>query len=341
MGEGVNMNSLIVVGIRPQFIHLYGLLKEGALPEDCTVVNTGQHKDWQMSGIFSEELKLPKMVNLGMSSKEDGEYRLARFVWAHDLSKIYVIGDSTTTTIGAMVAKAMGIHLTHIEAGLRCSEFIPEEVNRRFVDSVADELWAPTDYARDNLLHEIGFPHGIGYGEKCYLKDGVLVKVNRVKRTENFRLCAFREIVKRVEADSSFDVVCEFHRQDNVDNVDRFNKIRKALQGSKRTVLWSVHPRIIARHYSWRSKDSVFGGVFHLEEKGNLTATPPLSYSKWLSYLKGCRTVITDSGGIQLEAYELGKDIVTLRSDVEWKHTLDRCTLVGDDLSKLEDALTT
>lgn len=307
------MNSLILVGIRPQFIHLYGLLLEKALPEDITIVNTGQHRSHFMSDIFMEELELPEMVNLEMTSTEDGTYKLAKFIKENKVSDVYVIGDSTTTTIGAIAAKAMGVHLTHIEAGLRCSEFIPEEVNRRFVDSIADELWAPTDYAVVNLLREA-------------------VRIDRFKKTENFRVCAFREIAKKVEAKPDVDVVCEFHRQDNVDNAERFERIKGILEMSKRTILWSIHPRITAK-YGFPGTPNI------ITWWGNLKATPPLGYSEWLSYMKGAETVITDSGGIQLEAYELGKEIITLRSDVEWKHTLDRCTLVGDDLSKLARAL--
>lgn len=305
------MNECIIVGIRPQFIHLFGLFRDKVLPEEVTIINTGQHFSQNMSQIFLEELELPATANLGMKSKEDGEYKLTRFIKELDPqpSKIYVIGDSTTTTIGAMVAKAFRLPLVHIEAGLRCNELIPEEVNRRFVDAISDELWAPTSYAEANLL-----------------KEGVS---GEVKLTANFRLSSFLEAIQKVEP-KTYDVVCEFHRQNNVDDIARFKRIIYALTNSNRKVFWSVHPRISSNPAC---------RTYLLKPMGNVTISKPLGYLEWLSYLKGADTVITDSGGVQLEAYELGKEIITLRSDVEWKHTLDRSKLIGDNLEQLEEIL--
>lgn len=147
------MKSCIVVGIRPQFIHLLGLLKEKALPPDITIVNTNQHFDSGMNQTFHKELDLPQMTNLNMR-RNNAMHDLAVFIRKQRISKLYVIGDSNTTVVGTIAAKATNTRLIHVEAGLRCNEFIPEEVNRRFVDAVADSLWAPTEYAVENLKRE-------------------------------------------------------------------------------------------------------------------------------------------------------------------------------------------
>lgn len=298
------MKPCIIVGIRPQFIHLFGLLVENALPEDIMIVNTNQHFDPSMNQSFHKELGLPQMFNLNVRTNNDF-YDLAFFIKKHRVSKLYVIGDSRTTVMGAIAAKATNTELIHVEAGLRCDEFIPEEVNRRFVDAVSDVLWVPTGYALENLAHE---------------------KIKgTLQRTRNFRICAFKRLVKKVQS-KHYDVVCEFHRQNNVDDSTRFNAIRNMLMRSKKTVFWSVHPRITSK----------YGPI---SSRGNLTVSKPLGYMEWLSILKGAKTVVTDSGGIQLEAYELNKRIVSLRSDVEWKHTMPRTALIGDNLDLLKDCL--
>lgn len=297
--------NVIVVGTRPQFIHLHGLLLTDALPTNTVVVHTGQHFDYEMSKIFEEELNLSVSTNLGMGKTEDRIFKLAKFLNKNKLKRVYVIGDSTTTRIGAIVAKSLNINLTHIEAGLRSTEFIPEEVNRRFIDRISDELWCPTNYAKSNLLKE---------GVKGDIKD-----------TTNYRVHALNHVMKKIKPDRRFEVVCEFHRQNNVDDYARLVRITNILRESRKKIIWSVHPRI--RQF------------LTPEPSKNLTVSEPLGYSKWISLLAGADIVVTDSGGIQLEAYELGKKILVLRTDTEWKHTLDRSYLIGNDLNKLRELL--
>ena len=297
--------SVIVVGTRPQFIRLFGLLQAGALPEDIVVVHTGQHYDHEMSRIFEVELDLPISSNLNMKSMEDGIFKLCVFLRKHKTKHVYVMGDCTSSCVGAIAAKTLDIYLTHIEAGLRSTEFIPEEINRRFIDRISNDLWCPTDYAMKNLQHEN--------------VKGI------IRRSPNYRILTLREILKHIEPNTEYEVVCEFHRQSNVDDIVRLKAIAAVLYGTERKTLWSVHPRIRK----------------HIEPNGTdmLIISKPMGYLEWISHLAGADLIITDSGGIQLEAYELGKIIAVLRSDTEWKHTMNTSYLIGDDLGVLKRML--
>jgi len=297
--------SVIVVGTRPQFIRLFGLLHHNALPSDVVVVHTGQHYDHEMSRIFETELDLPIATNLNMKNMADGIFKLSKFVDKINPEKVYVMGDCSSSCVGAIVARTFDKYLIHIESGLRISELIPEEINRRFIDRLADELWCPTDYAVQNLKNEN-------------------VK-GLIRNSPNYRVLALREVMKNIEPDTKYEVVCEFHRQSNVDDIVRLKSIVEVLYGTQKKTLWSVHPRI-------RN---------HIEPRGTnmLTVSKPMGYLEWLSYLSGAEVVVTDSGGIQLEAYELGKMIAVLRSDTEWKHTMSTSFMIGDNLSVLKEML--
>lgn len=297
--------NIVVVGTRPQLIHLYGLLHKRALPSDIKIIHTGQHFDYEMSKIFESELGLDITTNLDMKRAEDGIFKLGTYLNKNKPKRVYVMGDSTTSWVGALCAKSLDIHLTHIESGLRCKEFIPEEIHRRFIDRISDELWCPTKYAVENLIAE-----GVG-GE--------------IKKTINYRIHALKQVVKKIEPNRKFEIVCEFHRQSNVDDYNKLTNIVDILRNSRKKIIWSVHPRI--RQF--------------IDPKGTdtLTISKPLGYLDWISLLAGADTIITDSGGIQLEAYELGKKIIVLRTDTEWKHTLDRSCLVGDNLNKLRELI--
>lgn len=297
--------SVIVVGTRPQFIRLFGLLQAGALPDDVVVVHTGQHYDHEMSRIFEVELDLPIATNLNMKNMQDGIFKLCKFLNNDKPERIYVMGDCSSSCVGAIVAKTLDIHLTHIESGLRSTEFIPEEVNRRFIDRISDELWCPTSYAVENLKNE-------------NIK-GI------IKNTPNYRILALREILKNIEPNREYEVVCEFHRQSNVDDIVRLKNIVEVLYGTKKKTIWSVHPRI--------------RNLIELKGTDMLTVSKPLGYMEWVSLLAGANLIITDSGGIQLEAYEMEKKIAVLRSDTEWKHTLNTSYMIGDNLSILKAML--
>jgi len=297
--------NVIVIGTRPQFIRLFGLLHSGVLPDDVVVVHTGQHYDHGMSGVFETELDLPIATNLNMKNMEDGIFKLSKFLHKKNPERVYVMGDCSSSCVGAVVAKALNIYLVHIESGLRSTEFIPEEVNRRFIDRVSDDLWCPTEYAAKNLRDE---------------KVGGLIR-----NSPNYRVIALKEILTNIEPNTEYEVVCEFHRQSNVDDIVRLKAITEILYGTKKKTLWSIHPRIRK----------------HIEPKGTdmLTVSEPMGYLEWISHLAGADLIITDSGGIQLEAYELGKKIAVLRSDTEWKHTMSTSYLIGDNLSILKEML--
>ncbi|MDG6921245.1 MAG: UDP-N-acetylglucosamine 2-epimerase [Nitrososphaerota archaeon] len=266
------------------------------------VVNTGQHKDFEMAQQFVQELRLPTPVaNLGSSPlqlpivtrKLEEEY-----VRRH-VSEVFVIGDTDTALAGALAAHSTRTPLTHIEAGLRCNEPIPEEYNRRLVDTLADLLLAPEEYAAENLDRE----HVLG----------------RVTRSPNYKVLLFKKYISNIapklrRKKQRFSLM-SLHRQENVDNRNRLERILKYLGNMQSAVLWPIHPRarIRIREFGLRLPD-------------NIEVCAPLSYHDMVSRLIEAKAVFSDSGGLVLEAFELGKQLVIFRKSIEWKHVWDAPT---------------
>jgi UDP-N-acetylglucosamine 2-epimerase len=263
---------------------------------DFVLINTGQHREYRMAQSFIKELALPKPeINLNCSPiiLHVVLRKLKAAFMQLKVSEVYVIGDTDSALSGAIAAHEAKVPLVHIESGLRCDEPIPEEYNRRCIDSLANHLLAPEDYAVQNLERE----HALG----------------KVERSPNYKLWIFRRLLKHLNPLNLGEPYYLFtlHRQENVDNVMRFKSILRYVDSISGKKIWVIHPRAKSRIES-----------LGIDVPSCVEVIEPLPYKRMIELLLGAKGVLTDSGGLVLEAYELQKPMVIFRKSIEWKHVL-------------------
>ncbi|HUK28411.1 MAG TPA: UDP-N-acetylglucosamine 2-epimerase (non-hydrolyzing) [Candidatus Acidoferrales bacterium] len=312
------VSVLLILGARPQFIKSAPLIKELLAHKskfNLTIVHSGQHYDQEMSSIFFSELKLPKPeLNLQVGSGTHGYQtatimvRLEEFMKETRPDVVIVPGDTNTTLAGAIAAAKAGFKVAHMEAGLRSGDMsMPEEINRRLTDHCSTLLFAPTQNALKNLAKE-------GLGENARLTGDTMVDGLRdvmpiVKRREEHLLQAMHLTERNF-------ILTTLHRPSNVDDPDRLREILRSLHdvAKKIAVVFPIHPRTRARI---RALGVRMTGV---NEKVHFVS--PQGYIETLALLKNAECLLTDSGGMQKEAYLLHTPCVTLRSTTEWPETL-------------------
>ncbi len=286
-------------------------------------IHTGQHYDKNMSDVFFNDLQIATpdyLFDIG-GSKPQGEQtgimmtEIERVCMDEKPDAILIYGDTNSTLAGALVAAKMGIPLIHIEAGLRSfNREMPEEVNRIVADHFAKLLFCPTQQAIDNLAKE-GITH-----EGIFLCGDVMCDT----------LHLVKDKIKRLFKDPYYFVT--LHRPYNTDNKKRLKSILSVLQGLNEKIIFSVHPRAAARMKSFKLDKKVYPNIHFIE---------PVGYVESLSYQTYSDAIITDSGGMQKEAYMLQKKCITLRSETEWTETLQNGwnTLVFDDVNEIASIL--
>ena len=327
------MRIVSIVGARPQYIKLAPLHR--ALlnyPVDHQVINTGQHYDYRMAGVFFKELSLPKpKYDLGVGSGNSSEM-VARVLersavrlksLAPDLVVVY--GDTNSTLGGALAATQARIPLAHIEAGLRCFDLaVPEELNRVVTDRISRYLFCPTRQAIASLKAE---------GIKCgvYLAGDLLYDVLRVSiplRPQRL------ELLQEMGLDENRYLFLTLHRSDTVDCKDKLTRIVSMVNSLKEPVLFPIHPRTKKRLVEFALWKKLAGNRF-------LKVVEPLGYAETLALLSCSRMVLTDSGGIQREAYYLKVPTLLLREVTEWVEINESggSFIVGLDKRKLLEGL--
>ena len=295
---------LTIVGARPQFVKAAAVSKALRQHSREVLLHTGQHYDHAMSHAFFDELGIPAPdINLGVGSGSHAAMTGAMLQGIDaaireikpDLVMIY--GDTNSTLAGALAASKIPVPLAHIEAGLRSRRMdMPEEINRLVADRLAQLLFAPTKEAVANLAQE-GVTQGVHeVGDVMY--DAFLF----------FRERALREsrILDSLDSDGSPYFVATVHRAENTDSLDRLRAILAALENAPVDVYLPLHPR--TRHVLDDAGISV-GGRVHLIE--------PLGYLDLLALGGQARAILTDSGGVQKEAYWAGVPCITLRRETE------------------------
>ena len=321
---------LTVVGARPQFIKAAPVSRAlEARGMEEFLVHTGQHYDQGMSQVFFDELGLAApRVNLGVGSGPQG-WQTARMltgleeiILAQEPDLVLVYGDTNSTLAGSLAAAKLPMPLAHVEAGLRSyNRSMPEEHNRVVSDHLADLLFCPTQTAVDNLARE-GVTQGVRLvGDTMY--DAVLQMAALARQRT--------ELLARLELRPGEFAVCTLHRPYNVDQPDKLRAILGALEEMPLPVVFPVHPRTRARIRdltAWPGQ----GGALRLVE--------PVSYLDMLALMSYSRMVLTDSGGMQKEAYFLGRPCLTIRPETEWVETVAAGwnTLVGADPAAILDA---
>jgi UDP-N-acetylglucosamine 2-epimerase (non-hydrolysing) len=320
------MNVLSVVGARPQFVKLAPVADElRRAGHRHVIVHTGQHYDARMSDVFFDDLAIPSPdVHLGVGSGSHGVQtgrmlaELDPVLDQHRPDWVLVYGDTNSTVAAALAAVKLHLPLAHLEAGLRSfNRTMPEEHNRVLTDHAADLLLAPTAVAMGHLARE-------GLAARSVLVGDVMTDICLRVRD---KVSGSRPADVRQHVGDGDYVLATVHRAANTDDPARLSGLVAALRAFELPVLLTAHPRLVAR-----ANDA---GV--PLEGGALRTVPPLSYPDLVAALDGARAVVTDSGGLQKEAYLLGTICTTLRSETEWPETLQAGwnVLVPGDLSDL------
>jgi len=322
------MKIVSIVGARPNYVKLAAVYDVFSKFFDHLTVDTGQHYDYEMNRVFFEQLEVPEPdyflgVGSGSHGYQVGEIvkRVEEVLLREQPSLVIVYGDTNSTLGGALAAVKAGFKVGHVEAGLRSFDMsMPEEVNRRVVDHVSRLLFAPTRSAYRNLLAE-RVP-----GRVFVTGD---VHVRALKRWLPIAEERSR-ILERLGLDSGY-VVVTVHRAENTDNPARLSKIVDLLVGLARRecVVFPVHPRTRKRLVDLGLWEGLSGSGVVLSE--------PLGYLDFLKLLSNSRLVVTDSGGVQREAYLLRKPVVVLREATEWVELVESgLALLVDVEGKLE-----
>lgn len=302
------LKIITIVGARPQFVKAAvvsrALRKRVEIEE--IIIHTGQHFDTNMSDIFFKEMDIPEpKYNLGIHGLGHGAMTgqmltdIERILISEKPDWLLVYGDTNSTLAGALAAKKLQIKVAHVEAGLRSFNMqMPEEINRILTDRISDLLFVPTVTAEDNLNRE-GFSN---FDAEIVMSGDVM---------QDAALYYARTYEERmslpIELFNTDFILCTLHRQENTDNKERLLSIVNALNALHETsrVLMPLHPRTAKA----------------LKEFGialKVDTIDPVGYFDMIALLIRCQMVMTDSGGLQKEAYFFEKHCVTLRDETEW-----------------------
>jgi UDP-N-acetylglucosamine 2-epimerase (non-hydrolysing) len=299
------MRIVSIVGARPQFIKLAPIAWQAKGICEHLIVHTGQHYDALLTDIFFSELNIPNPSEVVVSGSGTHSEQTARILIGVEQAleklkpdKVIVYGDTNSTLAGALCASKMKIRVSHIEAGLRSfNKRMPEEINRIITDHVSDLLFAPTVSAMKNLDRE-------GLSSKSILVGDLMLELlkNFQSKLEDFGTN------KEIER-----IFCTIHRAENTDSPMRLSEIINKLSESELPVDLFAHPRLL-------SKSKQFGIEL---SKGQINVKEPLSYFEAIKLVNNYVGVITDSGGLQKEAYFLSTPCLTVRNETEWPETLE------------------
>jgi len=303
------MKIFSVVGARPQFIKLAPLSAALRKEHEEMIVHTGQHYDDPMSDRFFRDLGINKPdYNIGIGSGTHAEQTGKMLV---ELEKVYdsgrpdlviVFGDTNSTLAGALAAVKLLIPVVHIEAGLRSyNREMPEEINRIVADNVSEHLFVPTINALKNLEKE-------GLEDKTYLTGDIMVDTLK----QNLPVALEKStILSDLKLNQDDYYLLTLHRPSNVDQPEVLSHIIQNLSVSAEKIVFPVHPRTQRVLKSLKMKGK------------NLIVTDPVGYFDFISLEYHSKKILTDSGGIQKEAYILKKPCITLRTETEWTETVE------------------
>jgi UDP-GlcNAc3NAcA epimerase len=300
-----------IVGARPQFIKLAPVSCALRQQHEEIIIHTGQHYDYEMSALFFDELAIPAPdyhlgVGSGLHGVQTGRMleAIEQVLMQEHPDWVIVYGDTNSTLAGALAAAKLHIPVAHVEAGLRSfNRTMPEEINRVVTDHLSDRLFCPTETARRHANNE-GITQGIEVvGDVMY--DILLQVLPKLDARAEALLPALHVVPQSY-------VLITVHRPANSDDPVAMRAIVQALNRLEMPVIFPVHPRTRAclKRYQITWKDHV-------------RVIEPVGYFDMLALEKAAYRILTDSGGVQKEAFFLGVPCVTLREETEWPETVD------------------
>lgn len=318
-----------IIGARPQFIKAsivsQAIANDGSLKE--VILHTGQHFDKNMSEVFFEQLGIPKPdiqlnINGGTHGKMTGRMlsEIECALLEHKPERVLVYGDTNSTLAGALAAAKLHIPVAHVEAGLRSFNMqMPEEINRILTDQLSDLLFCPTDAAVQNL-HNEGFVN----------KPATVLQVGDVMQDAAI-FFSQNALEPNIDLPKQF-ILATLHRAENTDNPQRLAQIVSALN----KIHSSIAPVVLPLHPRTRKL---------IAEQGlrlDVQIIDPVGYFEMVWLLKSCSLVVTDSGGVQKEAFFFGRACVTMRDQTEWIELVNigANELVGADEDKILASVT-
>jgi UDP-GlcNAc3NAcA epimerase len=322
------MKIVTIVGARPQFIKAAAVSNSMRKHFTEILVHTGQHYDPEMSDVFFEELSIPKPdykldTGSGNHGVQTGTMLIGIEAILLDEKPDYVMvyGDTNSTLAGSLAAAKLLIPIIHVEAGLRSfNKNMPEEQNRIVTDHLSDILFTPTQTAIDNLKNEGLTKNVVNVGDVMY--DAIL----------HFSPVAEKKskIIKEQELKENDYSLCTIHRAENTNDISRLKNIFEALNESGERIVLPLHPRTLK-----------YLNECDIKPDGNIKVINPVGYLDMIMLEKNAKKIITDSGGIQKEAFFMRKPCITMRDQTEWVETID-CgwnILVGASKHKIKDAI--
>lgn len=326
------MKIISIVGARPQFIKAAPVSRALRKQHQELLLHTGQHYDDNMSNVFFEELGIPRPdINLEIGSDSHARQTAAimigveQYLQQQNPDVVLVYGDTNSTLAGAIAASKLNIKIAHVEAGLRSfNRTMPEEINRIVADKVADILFCPTATAVKNLSDE-GITSGVfNIGDVMY--DAALKFAPLAEQKS--------QILDQLKIQPKNYLLLTLHRAENTDSFDNLSNIVSAMVQSKKRIVFPAHPRTVKLLKQYRLYEKV-------DRAKNVTLIEPVSFIDMIVLEKHAEKILTDSGGVQKEAYFYQVPCITLRNETEWVETLVdgwNC-LVGADVKKIIAAI--
>lgn len=335
------MKIVTILGARPQFVKAGSVSREIAKYDEIqeVIVHTGQHYDANMSDVFFDEMQISKPdYNLNINGLGHGAMtgqmleKIEEVLLTEKPDWVMVYGDTNSTLAGALAASKLHINVVHIEAGLRSFNMnMPEEINRILTDRVSSLLFCPTDTAVKNLKNEGYMVKGEGRRKKeegfgrvikvgDVMQDGAMFYKDLAKEPSIFKL------------ETSNYILCTIHRAENTDDEPRIRAIFSALGkiANDKQIILPLHPR---------TKKIV--EKLHIDTK-ELTIVEPVGYLEMVWLIDHCDLVMTDSGGLQKEAFFFEKTCITLRDETEWVELVENRfnILAGADQKRILESYT-
>lgn len=316
------MKVASILGVRPQFVKASVVSRELRKKHEEILIHTGQHYDYQMNKVFFEQLNIPEPdyhldIGSGTHGYQTGEMlkKIEEVLLKEKPDIVLTYGDTNSTLAGALAASKLQIKTAHVESGLRSFDrSMPEEVNRILTDHCSDILFCPTQNAVDNLRNE-------GITENVHLTGDVMVDSLLYNReiAENKST-----VLNDLGIKSKGYLVATIHRASNTDSERNLKNIVDAFSELNETIVFPLHPRT----EKFLKKYGLYDKL-----KSSVILTQPLGFLEFIKLMNHAKMILTDSGGVQKEAYILKVPCITLRENTEWVETVEDGwnVLVGAD----------